>query len=86
MLAMTFNYGTLTSLIMILDQLLAGLGYKKSGQITSVTIASAMIVGILSNPLFSLLLRKTKAYRAVSALSNYTLTYAPSGVLFWPAC
>ena len=30
-----------------------------------------MIIGILSNPLFSYLLRTTKAYRAVSGLSTY---------------
>ena len=67
---MTFNYGTLTAFIMILDQLLAGLKYADSGKITSLTIASAMGVGILSNPIFSYLLRTTKAYRAVSALST----------------
>ena len=69
MVAMTLNYGTLTALIMILDQLLAGLDYRDSGNVTSITIASAMIVGIFSNPIFSFLLRTTKAYRAVSALS-----------------
>jgi hypothetical protein len=73
MLAMTFNYGTLTSLIMILDQFLAGLQYSDSGYITSITIACAMTIGILSNPIFSILLRKTKAYRAVAALSIFLL-------------
>lgn len=71
MIAMTFNYGTLTALIMILDQMLAGLGFKDSGKVTSLTVASAMIVGIFSNPIFSFMLRKTKAYRAVSGLSNH---------------
>ena len=66
---MTFNYGTLTSLLMIMDQMLAGFGYNDSGKFTSITIASAMIIGIVSNPLFSYLLRSSKAYRAVSALS-----------------
>lgn len=70
MVAMTFNYGTLTAFIIIVDQMLVGLGYSNSGQVTSTTIISAMIVGILSNGIFSYLLRKTKAYRAVSALSN----------------
>ena len=74
MAAMAFNYGTLTALMMVLDQALAGFGYdgvnnEESGTITSNTIAAAMILGILSNPIFSFLLRKTKAYRAVSALS-----------------
>ena len=70
MASMGFNYGTLTALMMVLDQMLAGLGYTDSGNVTSITIASAMILGILSNPLFSYLIRKTKAYRAVSGLSN----------------
>jgi hypothetical protein len=78
MAAMTFNYGTLTALIMILDQFLAGFGYKDSGKITSVTVASAMIVGIFSNPIFSFLLRKTKAYRGVSALSTHAAIQIPS--------
>lgn len=77
MLAMTFNYGTLTALIMVLDQLLAGLGYEDSGEITSLTVASAMGVGILSNPIFSYLLKTTKAYRAVSALSTFPSTQTP---------
>lgn len=71
LLAMTFNYGTLTAVIMILDQMLAGFGYSNSGKVTSFAIASALIVGILSNPLFSYVLRKTKAFRAVASLSNF---------------
>ena len=70
MVSMGFNYGTLTALMMVLDQMLAGLEYHDSGNITSITIASAMILGILSNPFFSYLLRKTKAYGAVLGLSN----------------
>ena len=79
MLSMTFNYGTITAMIMILDQTLAGLGYSNSGKVTSLTIVSAMGVGILSNPIFSFLLRKTKAYRAVSALGNFEPTQRLSG-------
>lgn len=73
MAAMTFNYGTLTALILILDQLLAGLGFSDSGHMTSITVGSAMIIGILSNPIFSYLLNSTKAYRAVAALSTFIL-------------
>lgn len=75
-MTMTLNYGTITALIMVLDQLLAGLGYKDSGRVTSVTIAAAMLAGIVSNPLFSFLLKRTRAYRAVSALSISLLTQA----------
>ena len=71
---MSFNYGVLTALIMVLDQMLAGFGYEDSGKNTSIVIASAMLVGILSNPLFSYLLKKTKAYRAVLALSTFIVS------------
>ena len=75
------NYGTLTAIMMVLDQMLAGLDYgEDSGNITSITIASAMVIGILSNPLFSYLLRKTKAYRAVIALSILFTTQIHSEV------
>jgi hypothetical protein len=70
MISMSFNYGTLTATLMILDQLLAGLGYKDSSSIFSYAVLSAMLVGILSNPLFSFLLKSTKAYRAVLGLST----------------
>lgn len=71
---MSFNYGVLTALIMVLDQMLAGFGYEDSGKNTSIVIASAMLVGILSNPIFSYLLKKTKAYRAVLALSKFIVS------------
>jgi hypothetical protein len=80
MAAMTFNYGTLTALIMILDQLLSGLGFSDSGQVTSITVGSATLVGILSNPIFSFLLKSTKAYRAVAALSTTFPIQTPSVV------
>ena len=71
MVAMSLNYGTLTAMIMVLDQLLAGIGVSDSGQTTSITVGSAMVVGIISNPIFSFLLKSTKAYRAVTALSTF---------------
>lgn len=71
MVAMTLNYGTLTALLMVLDQTLKGIGYTDSGEKTSVTIVSAMLVGILSNPIFSFLIKSTKAYKAVSMLSKW---------------
>ncbi len=70
MVAMALNYGTLTALLMVLDQTLKGIGYTDSGEKTSVTIVSAMLLGILSNPIFSFLLKSTKAYKAVAMLSN----------------
>ena len=70
MAAMSLNYGTLTATIVVLDQAVKGLGYRNSSEITSNTILSAMLIGILGNPIFSFLLNKTNAYRAVSGLSN----------------
>ena len=70
MMAMSLNYGTLTATIAILDQAIKGLGYDNSSEVTSTTILSAMVVGVLGNPIFSILLRKTKAYRGVSGLGT----------------
>jgi hypothetical protein len=70
MMAMSLNYGTLTATIAILDQAIKGLGYDNSSEVTSTTILSAMVVGVLGNPIFSILLRKTKAYRVVSGLGT----------------
>lgn len=74
MAAMSLNYGTLTATIAILDQAIKGLGYSNSSEVTSNTILSAMIIGIFGNPVFSILLRKTKAYRAVSGLGINFIT------------
>lgn len=73
-LSMAFNYGILTALIMVLDQMLAGFGYTDSGKTTSIIIASGMITGIISNPIFSFLLKSTKSYRAVLALGTFIIT------------
>ncbi len=70
---MSLNYGTLTATIAVLDQGIKGLNYTNSSEITSSTILSAMLIGVLGNPVFSILLRKTKAYRAVSGLGNFGL-------------
>jgi len=73
LIAMSLNYGTLTAFIMVLDQGLKGLGYVKSGEVTSYTVLSAMAFGTLFVPFFSFILRKSKAYRAISSLSNLFL-------------
>lgn len=73
MAAMSLNYGTLTATIAILDQAIKGLNYVNSSEVTSNTVLSAMVVGVLGNPLFSILLRKTKAYRAVSGLGKFKI-------------
>ena len=68
--AMSLNYGTLTATIVVLDQAIKGLGYRNSSEITSNTILTAMVIGIFGNPVFSFLLNRTNAYRAVSGLSK----------------
>ena len=70
MFAMVFGFGTLSALLLVLDQSLTGLGYSDSGTITSNTIISALIGGLFGSFYFSFLLKRTKAYRLVSALST----------------
>jgi len=70
MIAMVFGFGTLSALLLILDQALKGLGYENSGTITSLVILSALIGGLIGTLYFSYLLRKTKAYRLLSGLST----------------
>lgn len=70
MAAMSLSYGTLTATIVVLDQAVKGLGYINSSEVTSNTILSAMVIGIFGNPVFSFLLKRTNAYRAVTGLST----------------
>ena len=70
MVAMVFGFGTLSALLLILDQALKGLGFQDSGTITSEVIISALLGGLVGTFYFSFLLKKTKAYRLVSGLSN----------------
>lgn len=70
MFSMIFGFGTLTALLLILDQALKGLGYQNSGTITSNIIISALLGGLVGTFYFSFLLKKTKAYRLVSGLST----------------
>jgi hypothetical protein len=76
MFAMIFGFGTLSALLLVLDQSLTGLGYYDSGTVTSSTIISALIGGLIGNFYFSFLLKTTKAYRLVSALSTSSLMQA----------
>lgn len=69
MVAMVFGFGTLSALLLILDQALKGLGFQDSGTITSEVIISALLGGLVGTFYFSFLLKKTKAYRLVSGLS-----------------
>ena len=60
---MSFNYGTLSAIIAVLDQMLKGFGYYKSGSITSATILSAMGAGLICNIVLSQLVKATRAYK-----------------------
>lgn len=73
LVAMSLNYGTLTAFIMVLDQGLKGLGYFTSGAVTAYTVLSAMAIGTIFVPFFSVIVRKSKAYRAISAISIFKL-------------
>jgi len=64
-----FGYGCQIAFISTLDQMLKSLRYIDPGQITSYTLLSAMLVGILANPIFSTLIKKTLKYKLITSIS-----------------
>lgn len=68
------NNGTLNATIAIFDQAIKGFGYENSSSVTSDTILSATIVGVISNIIFSMLLRKSNAYRLMVGVGNLYVT------------
>lgn len=73
MAATAFNNGIFNATIAILDQAINGLGYENSSSVTSKTLISAIIVGVIVNPIFSIVLRKTNAYRLVAGVGKIDL-------------
>ena len=70
MFAMSFSYGTLTSVLATLDQSLSSLAYDNPGRVTSIVILPAMIIGIVSTVVISVVLKKARAYRLFAAIRN----------------
>ena len=70
MFAMSFSYGTLTSVLANLDQSLSSLAYDDHGRVTSIVILPAMIIGIVSTVVISVVLKKARAYRLFAAIRN----------------
>jgi hypothetical protein len=56
----------LSAVIATLDQILKGLKYSDPGQVTAEVIMAAMLVGILANPVFSISLRRTMAFKMIT--------------------
>jgi len=65
------NYGCLTAIIATLDQQLTGFAYPDSGQITSVILISSLAAGLVSNIVFSYLIKITKAYKKFVMLGTF---------------
>jgi hypothetical protein len=74
MAAAAFNNGTLNSILAILDQAIKGLGYANSSAIVSKVVLSVLVVGVIANPLFSILLKKTNAYRLITSSCKLNFT------------
>ena len=68
---MSFNYGTVTAVMAVVDQMLKGFGYYDSGNATSATIISAMGAGLASNIVLSQLVKATRAYKYFLGLLTF---------------
>ena len=73
MLVMTFSYGATTSYLANLDQTLAVIGIKNSGEMTAQILLSAMLAGLVSSFIFIRKVKTTLQYKSVLSLSNFAL-------------
>jgi hypothetical protein len=63
----------LTAVISTVDQAIKGFGYKNSSSVTSNTILSAMLTGVIGTFVFSSILKKTNAYKLITSISINTI-------------
>lgn len=68
MLVMTFSYGGTTSFLANLDQTLAVIGIKNSGEMTAQILLSAMLAGLASSFLFIKRVKSTLQYKSILSL------------------
>ena len=61
------------SFLSVLDQTLSTLGYEDPGQATALTIASAMLIGIISAAIFTTAIKLTLKYKAITAGCKFVL-------------
>jgi hypothetical protein len=73
MAAAAFNNGSLNAILAILDQAIKGMGYTNSSSVVSKIVISVVVVGVISNPIFSIVLKKSNAYRLLTSASKYSL-------------
>ena len=59
------------SFLSVLDQTLSTLGYEDPGQATALTIASAMLIGIISATIFTTAIKITLKYKAITAACKF---------------
>lgn len=67
---MSFSYGIFLSFVSILDSSLNSLGYSHPGRVTSITLGSAMLMGVFSAFFFSYAVRTTLKFKYIISLSN----------------
>ena len=65
---MTFSYGGTTSFLANLDQTLAVIGIKNSGEMTAQILLSAMLAGLASSFLFIKRVKSTLQYKSILSL------------------
>ena len=65
---MTFSYGATTSYLANLDQSLAVIGIKNSGEMTAQILLSAMLAGLVSSFIFIRKVKTTLQYKSVLSL------------------
>ena len=71
MLVMTFSYGATTSYLANLDQSLAVIGIKNSGEMTAQILLSAMLAGLVSSFIFIRKVKTTLQYKSVLSLCKF---------------
>lgn len=68
---MTFSYGATTSYLANLDQTLAVIGIKNSGEMTAQILLSAMLAGLVSSFIFIRKVKTTLQYKSVLSLCKF---------------
>lgn len=64
-ISMSLNYGICIGFLAVIEQVMVGLGYKNPSRAISVCGTSGILFGLISNVLYSTILKKTKNYKRV---------------------
>lgn len=67
---MSLNFGVCIGFSALFEQDLVGIGYENSSQVISIFGFSGIIMGVISNIVYSLYLKKTRHYKIVLLIGN----------------